>query len=562
MPFGRKASGLTRVFEYGAREPHEGLPVMLDELHRRHHLWNKLVEIDHKFREDTGKIINTELDGQISTFRETASALRKNIKLLRKKAAYTAIEYGLMKHQLEDLLAQYRTIIRGQEPAPHRVPPYKQIPELLYEDPKLLVKLIKEVKAITEAVKPIYEEAKKRRRERIEANRDILDQMDHERYAAVKAAMKESGAHWANSEDVVRSYDEARIRAMKRGVQLHFHSWTAEGKITIRYQHGRSSDDLFNPSDGRLQVAPMDMIAWTGTQAQRRKANHTEVWIRCGSGDKGTPVWVKFTAYIHRPLPQDSSIQGAALIRRKVGLRYEYRLLITVRCRLPEIVARRPSLTVSLDWRRLEDGSLQVASWRDSRRKTGTITIDAGMVGQFDLLERLQARAKKYQNIAAEAIQALKQSGAETSEWFRSATETLAHWESPMRFVRLWREWNENRFDGDKEAFTALDHFRERFLHLYPWQANLRDQLQRHRREIYRIFAADAVRTYGTIHIDDRCLISAGGGQYDNNIRKWTRIAAASVLRNTIKHTAARAGVTVEEVQIETRRETEACGAT
>ena len=545
MPFSRSASGLTRVCEFGAREPTEGLAVFLDEMHRKNNLWNSLVEIDRANRVAVAGIIRTSLDDQIDALRENMTAARKNLKMLRAKAAYTTIEYGLLKHQLSELVREWHSMVAATQFNALEPPAYRQIPVLLFTEPHQLKDIQSQISELAGALRPLYVEAKQRRQMRAVEHKSELDALDNDRKLAAKKAVKESGAHWLNSEEVVNGYELARRAALTTGVQLRFHSWRTEGKISVRYQQGRPADQLFDPGDMRLVVQPMDVAAWVGSRSQRRKLNHTQVKIRCGSNPDGSPIWVTFTALIHRPIPTGAAIRSASLVRRKLGLRYEYRLLLTVRCAMPAEVsiACRPHLSVMLDWMRMEDGALRVASWRDTAGSFGGIILDAGMIGEFEKLDGLQSTTKQYQDAASKAVLELK---ATTScEWFNVATDTLAHWESPMRFLKLWRDWKDQRFDGDGSAFELLGTFRERFLHLYPWQCNLRDQLQTHRREIFRIFASDAARRYSQIEIDDRVLVSKGGGQLETNVRKWTRIAAGSVLRNTIKHTAARCGVLV-----------------
>ena len=56
---------------------------------------------------------------------------------------------------------------------------------------------------------------------------------------------------------------------------------------------------------------------------------------------------------------------------------------------------------------------------------------------------------------------------------------------------------------GDAEAFDALAAWKERHHHLHEWETNLRDQVMRHRKEIYRRFVADLLRTHGRVFLED-----------------------------------------------------------
>ena len=537
--------GLTRVLEFGAREPQMGLVRFLDETHDKHTLRNKIVAIERAYRGQWSAIVSTEIDDRIFALKSQLDDLDKEVKASRGLAAYTTIIYGRMRHRLADLLAEARDAIASRQSKVPKEIKYRQIPVLLDNDPDASEKLRVEIAAVRKELKPLYDAAKLRRKEMQLKYAAELEQLDSEREAAVKAAVKAAvavnGIHWMNYEEVRKDYDTSRIAVMKDGVQLTFHSWEYAGKIDIRYQKGRAASTLFEP-DTRLTIAPMNPLAWTGSQSQRRKHNHTEVKIRCGSDAEGKPRWVVFTAYIHRPLPPDCRIQGASLVRRRVGLRYEYKFLITVRCPVPKRTVRKARISVNLDWKRLDDGSLQAGSWSDSSGNAGAIVLPKEVVNGFESLPGLEKLQDGYRNLAKNGILALDVS---KPDWFQHETRTLAQWESPKRFLWLWKRWKDLRFAGDETAFDTLSQFRERFLHLYPWESNLRDRLQRRRREIYRVFASAVAAKYGAVAIDTRRLVSAGGGQYDTNMRHWTKMAAASVLRSTLQNTAKREGLTV-----------------
>ena len=79
----------------------------------------------------------------------------------------------------------------------------------------------------------------------------------------------------------------------------------------------------------------------------------------------------------------------------------------------------------------------------------------------------------------------------------------VSEWRKPWRLLRLYRTWKECRVEGDAAAFAALTAWKERHDHLHEWEANLRDQVIRHRKEIYRRFVADLLRTHGRVFLED-----------------------------------------------------------
>ena len=60
-----------------------------------------------------------------------------------------------------------------------------------------------------------------------------------------------------------------------------------------------------------------------------------------------------------------------------------------------------------------------------------------------------------------------------------------------------------NRVEGDAAAFAALAAWKERHDHLHEWEAHLRDQVIRHRKEVYRRFVAGLLRTHGRVFLED-----------------------------------------------------------
>jgi len=108
--------------------------------------------------------------------------------------------------------------------------------------------------------------------------------------------------------------------------------------------------------------------------------------------------------------------------------------------------------------------------------------------------------------------------------------------------------WEQDRFPGDETAFAAVELYRERYYHLYPWEANLRDQIQKRRREQYRVFAHDLVERYDEITLIKPDLAKQARntkGKQDTNRLVWARIASLYELAMTVTNTAAREGVTV-----------------
>jgi len=116
----------------------------------------------------------------------------------------------------------------------------------------------------------------------------------------------------------------------------------------------------------------------------------------------------------------------------------------------------------------------------------------------------------------------------------------VSEWRKPWRLLRLYRTWKDCRVPGDDVAFAALTAWKERHDHLHEWEANLRDQVIRHRKEIYRRFVAELLRTHGRVFLEDlqiRSMARKDRPEEDNrNYSGGMRVVAAVSLLGRMIH--------------------------
>lgn len=99
---------------------------------------------------------------------------------------------------------------------------------------------------------------------------------------------------------------------------------------------------------------------------------------------------------------------------------------------------------------------------------------------------------------------------------------------------------------GDDAIYDELEAWRRRDKHLYEFEANLRDQLQNRREDIYRVFAATMRRRYRAAIIekldlrDFHVLPDPDQTPENDAIREHTRDACLSVLIRSIKESMAK----------------------
>ena len=441
------------VYEYGCLPPLRGREAALEQMLRRHRLWNSLVEVERGYRSGLSAVLRDETSEiALSAARGRLADLRCEIKARRRAERKRAVDVADLQVQIAEVKLELANAI--------------------------IV-------------------AKESRRARIAQNKHSLELLDAARRAAVRKAQADSNLYWCNYDDVLASYETARKRTFREGRELRFQPWDGTGKVTVRYQQGLPAAGV-NGADRRLQFDPVDPLAWTSSRrSERRKLARSRVRIRVGSEGR-EPVWLELPVILHRPLPEDGMVRSASVICEKVGSRERWRLLVTI-ARPERAMREGPAVAVDLGWRLLPEG-LRVAYWADERGDHGQLVLDSAVLWQFSKLNDLKSIQDQHLRVALDALGAW----SKTNE--PPAGVDLSHvngWRNPWRLLRLYRAWKEARVPGDEAAFTALAVWKERHDHLHEWEANLRDQVIRHRKEIYRRFVAELLRTHGRVFLED-----------------------------------------------------------
>lgn len=441
------------VYEYGCLPPVKGRAIAAEQMLRRNRLWNSLVEVERTYRRGLAAILRDE-EGErgLAAARERLAALRSEIRARRQVERKRNVDVADLQEQIGHAK----------------------------------IELMEAIVA-----------AREQRRERIAASKRSLDTLEMARRVAVKQAQAGSELYWCNYDDVIASYETARKRVLREGRELRFQGWDGTGKVTVRFQQGLPVAEAAG-TDRRLRIDAVNPLAWTSPQrGERRKLARTKVRIRVGS-DGREPVWLELPVVLHRPLPRDGTIRGASAICEKVGSRERWRLLVTVA--QPDRTAREgPAVAVDLGWR-LVPGGLRVAYWEDELGAQGELLLEPAVLWQFSKLNDLKSIQDRHLRTALDIV----------GPWLKAnqldAGMDLSHvgeWRKPWRLLRLYRAWKDRRVEGDAGAFGALAAWKERYDHLHEWEANLRDQVIRHRKEIYRRFVADLLRTHGKVFLED-----------------------------------------------------------
>jgi hypothetical protein len=289
---------------------------------------------------------------------------------------------------------------------------------------------------------------------------------------------------------------------------------------------------------------------------------------------------------LHRPLPEGGRIKRVNVSLRRRGPHEEWSVEVTV-----DLGAVVPTghgigaVAVDLGWR-VVPGGLRVARW-GGEGVSGELCLTDWDLGGLTKPDELRSIRDRNFAAAREELGAwLKaQDPASLPAWFVTATQHLGQWRSIARLVNLVRRWGAARAEDaaarqtlgrfaaslrpdDEDAYVALEAWRYRDHHLWAWESAQRVSSLRHRREVYRVFAAHLARRYEVLVLEDFDLrriatrAPVGADQAENEVARHHRqLAAVSELRLCLVQAfAARGGRVVKLPAVDTTRRCHACG--
>jgi hypothetical protein len=367
--------------------------------------------------------------------------------------------------------------------------------------------------------------------------------LEKEEYLRARKLCRESGLYWCNYEDVLLSWQKAR-----RGKgELRFHSPSFEGKVTVRWQNGLPTSKI---ADSRLHLDAVPSEAYTAPRRERRRLCRSKVSIRVRSEGRN-PVWLSLPCVLHRPLP-DGLLRSASVIRERIGMRWRWKLILSIKLPTKEQPIKREGPEISLDigWRKLPAG-LRVCYWHDDSGQTGELVLPNHFLNGMQKVEDIRSIRDKHFNSAVKLLADwLSHNHNSVPDWLEQATENLSRWHSTARLASLVLRWRDNRFTGDEKIFEQIEEWRKRDKHLLEYEANLRDKLIKRRREIYRVFAADIAKRYARVKLEKFNISKvARDKELVQPAQRQRVLAAPSVLRLAIASSVGREGGEIQLVE-------------
>ena len=451
-----ESTGDVRNYRYGLRAPTVGADVVDEQFYLAHKYRNQLAEIELRRRAAHDAVL-AELAPDVSRLTQLEATAKENL-----SAAAEALKSARVAARSK------RKDDAGQRAV---------------------------VKALRDRLKAIRAELKvAKAHARTDATiQKRLAIVDAEDLCARKRARAESGLYWGTYCQV-----EQAASAMRRGKPPRFLRYSGGGKIAVQIQITRPmrAADAYTCQDTRLRIEPINH------DAPGKTARYTRLWLRVGSTETRDPVWAIFPLYLHRDPPPEATIKWAYVVRRRVGTKHRYHLILV----LAEVPETRPMANtgyVSVDpgWRAKQDG-LRVAYWIGSDGEEGEVELPAAAVSRWGKADGLRATRDANMNAAkAQLIETLGRMDARP-EWLVEATKTLPHWRSAARLASLAIRWRENRFGGDAAAYEALEAWRKQDKHLLEWEANNRRKAVAWRDSYYRDFASQMAQRYRELRLE------------------------------------------------------------
>ena len=454
------AADLTgRRYVYGLRLPHEGREAAIEQMRLMARYRNRLVEIERRRRE-RGEASLREASPELVSIDAEIAALDGRIEAAVGEIAAANAEARRrtgtpeQREALAGLRAQRRDLYARR----------KALRADLYADASPL--------------------------------RAALTRIDDESREEVRRSRAENGLYWGSYLVV-----EAAARSFRRGAPPVFRRWDGGGCVAVQIQLGMSVEEVLAGGDPRLRIVPI-------ADACGRHPTH-ELWLRIGSQDDRSPIWLRARATLHRPIPSGARIKWAEVHRLMIGPRDEWRLHLVLEGEADAFAPRwrrAESGMVALDlgWRRVATG-LRVACWVGDDGERGELVIGDADLRRWNVAPSLRSTRDLHFDSARRILNdwTAQQPADSLPDWFRAATETLGQWRSSPRLRELVERWGRQRFAGDEDIHVAAAEWAGKERHLHQWSAAAEAKAVRWREDLYRCFAARLARRYATAVIED-----------------------------------------------------------
>ena len=338
---------------------------------------------------------------------------------------------------------------------------------------------------------------------------------------AVRSARERAvaqGLHWGTYQNAEEAHSDS-CRSTKVYDDIRMFVPRDVGTVAVHLQPART----LAAAEGWISVGS-DLVR-RGSEIDRsgrvRPSRHRLVRLRIGvvgDGPGKGPLWVGMLVRMHREIPKDGVVSWARVQRRKVGSMYRWELHVTVanaagapaqapravladRSDDPSVRANAHSVGVDIGWRHF-DGRVRIASWWGTDGRSGDVTISDYILAGDDKADSLRAIRDRHKNTMRDRIRMWVAELADRSCWVVEATASIHSWLKTWRFVRLARQWRDQRIARDDQIYEEIAAWMKQDRHLWNWEAAARERRKRQVDEVVRLLAVNLARDYARIGIE------------------------------------------------------------
>lgn len=324
----------------------------------------------------------------------------------------------------------------------------------------------------------------------------------------------------------------------------------------------------------RAQHTPPPLRNPLSKKSQKREAIGSQraiVSLRIGS-DNRKPIWASWPVYLHRPLPPNAPIKWVSMHARLVGLRLEWRLIVTVDDgSLPE--REGGTVAVNLGWRRLPDDTLRVGYAVGDDGFQLDIRTPPETIERLAHAEELRSQRDRNRDLVIMRLLAYAR-GPSAPAGLRAAVEHAHQWRSREPLVALRARWDLARWPVQRfhvhgrhawqtqlildevDLRAVLDGWAQQDEHLGQWEADDRRKAYLLRLDTYRKAAAQLARRYARVVVTKTNLrdfveqeSAEDGSRSDGrDSRKQRALAAPSEWRGALKNACSTRGTRYDEI--------------
>lgn len=519
----------TRVYKYGLIPIGYPPKETIQELFRANVLWNNLVALHKKNREDWDDA------------RRAASILYSDkVDDLEKKeedldAAWKAFQQARMDEGTRDETNNKR--LKSERASINR---------------------LKSERA------EIYKELKPLRKE---ADKEIDKKQLNDSYRAQlneAISVRNSGIYSASAGQVLDNFKTARDRSFKENTTLKFHRFDGTGYYHFRCRRRGAKVDGISVEDfmSRNFIAnPRCAVQSIDNRKKKPRIRIDAVLV--GGITKASKVHQEFDLIYHRPLPIDAQIQNGKILRTRVGDKFKYDLVLTLKIPDKEPVSYnnlKGTIGIDIGFRQSVNSLLiGTIMSSDVTEKAYEIKVPPKIVEAFEHVIGLQSElddaATDLGRIITPLLKAhpLDEDHSKYKMWrslaLRPAHVTLS-FEQAYKLA-IWLKHEPDTFPKEitKKVHTWWRSYSRKYRELHNRRRNqLTHRKHFYREEAAKIVALNKLIVLEEINLTDFAETKEKNTKLSKKARAQRFMASLSEFRDAIKNTAQRDGIGIINV--------------